>query len=148
MAGPITPTFDYLSIIVGSQDSTVRYIAKSRSINFTGSCNKFESYTTMLDSNRSYLAPAKDFIPKKGGIGPVPKFSVQIPLVKIYADSITIRTTGGLRVKPTLPIRSNGTSQLIKIPFATISQTFASEVAAFIVETDTAASVQNLHLPG
>ena len=149
-----TPTFDYLTITVGGQDSTVRYIAKSRSINFTGSCNQFESYKTMLDSIRLYLTPEREVIPKEGGeVGiegpiPQPKFSVQIPLIKIYANSITIRTTGGLRARLTLPLRNNQTNQLIKIPFATISDGFASEVAAFIVETDTAASVQNLHLPG
>ena len=140
-----TPTFDYLTITVGGQDSTVRYIAKSRSINFTGSCNQFESYKTMLDSIRLYLTPAKDAISKNSnenvakGLAPQPNFSVEIPLIKIYANSITIRTTRGLRARLTLPLRNNQTNQLIKIPFATISQTFATEVAAFIVETDAAA---------
>lgn len=143
-----TPTFDYLTITVGGQDSTVRYIAKSRSINFTGSCNQFESYKTMLDSIRLYLTPAKDAISKNSNenvakdLAPQPNFSVQIPLIKIYANSITIRTTKGLRARPTLPLRNNQTNQLIKIPFATISQTFATEVAAFIVETDAAAQSQ------
>ena len=149
MAQQIIPTFDYLSITQGSQDSTVRYIAKKSNINFIGSCNKFISYETMLASIRSYLTPDREVIPKEGGeVGiegpiPQPKFSVQIPLIKIYANSITIRTTGGLRVRPTLPLRNNKTNQLIKISFSTISKEFASEVAAFIVETNTAASVQN-----
>jgi hypothetical protein len=139
-----TPTFDYLTIINTGQVSIAKYIVKARSINATYTASELESYTIMSDSIANYLMPPNDG-PKNvdkeliGDFEPLPKFSVTIPLIKVYANSITIRTSRNGNRLPDLPLRKNlKTNQRIKIPFADISDTFAAEISQFIIDLDAA----------
>jgi hypothetical protein len=121
----VTPTFDYLTIVNSGQSSMAKYIAKSRSINTTYDISKLESYTGIIGSILLYLSPELEF-------------TGTIPLIKIYSDSITIRTSRSGNRLPTLPLRNNSTNQKIKIPFADISETFAADISQFIIDLDDA----------
>jgi hypothetical protein len=131
-----TPTFDYLTIVNNGESSMAKYIAKSRSINATYDVSKIESYKGIVDSILLYLSPVKKDLDK--GPEPEPGFTGTIPLIKIYSDSITIRTGRNGKRLPELPIRNKSTNQKIKIPFADISETFAAEISQFIIDLDDA----------
>ena len=152
-----TPTFDYLTIvpdITSGGTCVVQYILKSDTINFRTQLSKIEQYDALLQEIFKYLdgispqLPQDPAVPKhrgggmSGGLKPEPAASYIIPLIRIYGDSITIRVVKRLKVIPRMPLRSNPSSQLIKIPFSDITAAFPEVVDQFIRYVDQAARTQ------
>jgi hypothetical protein len=138
-----TPTFDYLTIINNQNGPCLaKYIVKSRSINFTYDANNSESYRAVIDDVTKYFdtlindAPAENISMKKKL-----KVPLAIYLLRIYADSVTIRSNYREQ-RLILPLRSNTTNRLNKIPFVDISNEFTNNIKNFLLDLENAASEQ------
>lgn len=143
MAGEII--FDYLTITPSDPKSNgkpwnVKYIVKSRSINFTTDVNEYVTFRKILESSIKYIAKLNEehvVTPGKSKDSPLNR-SI-ITSMQIYSDSITIRAVFGRRLNQIKLPLSNNRIKPTKIWFSTISESFQADVINFIEAVDAAA---------
>jgi hypothetical protein len=136
-----TPTFDYLTITPSDPKSNgkpwnVKYIVKSRDINFTTDVNEYVTFKKILESSKKYIS---NILNRTHSDMKKPQVdSSIITSIQIYSDSITIRAVFGRTLNQiNLPIRNNQIKPT-KILFSTISESFQADVINFIEAVDAA----------